>query len=89
MILPGLISLAFYKRRPTGAQILAGLAATIALSAVLGYVSPPGPLTQLGSVIVAIVGGVLLYAAILVFLLYRYQPRRAGAPLPPRPTPPT
>ncbi|MCI4319735.1 MAG: hypothetical protein L3K23_06365 [Thermoplasmata archaeon] len=89
MILPGLISLAFYKRRPTGAQIFAGLAATIALSAVLGYVSPPGPPTQLGSVIVAIVGGVLLYAAILVFLLYRYQPRRAGAPPPPRPTPPT
>jgi len=36
MILPGLVSLAFYKRTPTTAQIVVGLAATVALSAVMG-----------------------------------------------------
>jgi hypothetical protein len=88
MILPGLISLAFYKRRPSGVQIGASLAATVALSALLGFISPPGPLTQLGSVIVAIVGGVALYLAILAYLLYRYQPRHAGASVATQPAPP-
>lgn len=79
MILPGLISLAFYKRRPTAGQVALGLVATVALSAVLGYVSPGGPLGQWGSVVVAIIGGVLLYLAILAYLLYRYQPHREAA----------
>jgi uncharacterized membrane protein YeaQ/YmgE (transglycosylase-associated protein family) len=77
MFAPGVISLAFYKRRPSRVQVILGLVATIVLSALLGYISPSGPLTQLGSVIVAVVGGVILYVAILAYLLYRYQPRHA------------
>lgn len=79
MILPGLISVAFYRRRPSTAQVVLGVAATVVLSALLGYVSPPGPLTQLGSVVVAIAGGVLLYVGVLLYLVYRYQPRHAAA----------
>jgi hypothetical protein len=78
MMLPGLISIAFYKRRPSALQIGLGLAATVVLSALLGYVSPGGPLGQLGSVIVAVVGGVALYIAILWYLIYFYQPRHAN-----------
>ena len=88
MILPGLISLAFYKRRPSAAQVGLGLLATIALSSVLGYFSPSGPLGRTGSVVVAIVGGVLLYAGILAYLSYRYRHPRSetsGAPAPPTP----
>jgi hypothetical protein len=81
MILPGLISLAFYKRRPSTVQIVIGLVATVALSAVLGYVSPPGPLTRDGSVVVAIAGGVLLYFGILAYLYYRYQPTPTNPPM--------
>jgi drug/metabolite transporter (DMT)-like permease len=86
MILPGLVSLAFYKRRPSTPFIILGLAFTIALSAILGYVSPGGPIGQTGSVIVAIVGGVILYFAILAYLWYRRQPNPRD---PPVPTPPT
>jgi uncharacterized membrane protein YeaQ/YmgE (transglycosylase-associated protein family) len=82
MILPGLISLAFYRRRPSIVQIILGLAATVVLSALLGYVSPGGPLGQTGSVIVAIIGGVILYFGILAYLYYRYQPRHATPPVP-------
>jgi uncharacterized membrane protein YeaQ/YmgE (transglycosylase-associated protein family) len=77
MFAPGVISLAFYKRRPSRVQVILGLVATIVLSALLGYISPSGSLTQLGSVIAAVVGGVILYVAILAYLLYRYQPRHA------------
>jgi uncharacterized membrane protein YeaQ/YmgE (transglycosylase-associated protein family) len=85
VILPGLISIAFYKRRPSTGQIVLGLLATVVLSALLGYVSPAGPLTRDGSIIVAIVGGVILYFAVLAYLLYRYQPSHASSPMP---TPP-
>jgi len=88
MILPGLISIAFYKRRPTLVQIGLGLVATILLSAVLGYISPGGPLGQLGSVIVAIVGGVVIYFAILWYLIYVYQPKHAARPVPDSPSTP-
>jgi uncharacterized membrane protein YeaQ/YmgE (transglycosylase-associated protein family) len=81
MIAPGIISLAFYKRRPSRVQVILGLVATIVLSALLGYISPGGPLGQLGSVIVAVVGGVILYVAILAVLLYWYQPRHAKPPM--------
>jgi predicted MFS family arabinose efflux permease len=81
MFAPGVISLAFYKRRPSRVQVILGLIATIVLSALLGYVSPSGPLTQIGSVIVAVAGGVILYVAILAYLLYRYQPRHAKPPI--------
>jgi hypothetical protein len=88
MILPGLISLAFYKRAPTAAQVVLGLAATVALSAVLGYISPGGPLGQLGSVLVAIAGGVILYMAIWAYLQYRYRPAHATPAIPNSPAPP-
>lgn len=85
MILPGLVSLAFYRRRPNALQIVLGVIVTVILSALLGYVSPGGPLGQIGSVIVAVVGGLLLYFGILAYLIYRYQPSHAAAP---RTTPP-
>ncbi|MFZ0891732.1 MAG: hypothetical protein WB778_09685 [Thermoplasmata archaeon] len=85
---PGLISLALSKRRPRGAQITLDLAVTVVSSAQLGYISPAGPLGCLGSVVVAIIGGVILYVAILAYLIYRYQPHHTGSPNatpPPRP----
>jgi hypothetical protein len=88
MILPGLISLAFYKRRPSSAQIVLGLIATIALSAALGYISPGGPLGPWGSVLVAVIGGVLLYAGILAYLMYRYQPAHSLSARPANPPDP-
>jgi len=89
MIAPGIISLAFYKRRPSRVQVILGLIATVVLSALLGYISPGGPLGQVGSIILAVVGGVILYVAILVVLLYWYQPRHAKTPMatPPAPAP--
>jgi uncharacterized membrane protein YeaQ/YmgE (transglycosylase-associated protein family) len=89
MFAPGIISLAFYKRRPSRVQVILGLVATVVLSALLGYISPSGPLTQVGSVIVAVIGGVILYVAILAYLLYRYQPKHAKSPMakPPAPAP--
>jgi uncharacterized membrane protein YeaQ/YmgE (transglycosylase-associated protein family) len=87
MFAPGIISLAFYKRRPSRVQVILGLIATVVLSALLGYISPGGPLGQLGSVILAVVGGVILYIAILAVLLYWYQPRHAKPPVPTPSTP--
>jgi hypothetical protein len=88
MILPGLISIAFYRKRPTPVQIALGLVATIALSAALGYISPGGPLGQLGSVIVAIIGGVAIYFVILWYLISVYQPKHAASAAPNSPTSP-
>jgi len=89
MILPGLVSLAFYKRPPSRRTVLLGLGFTVVLSALLGYISPGGPIGQLGSVLVAIAGGVALYFAILVFLRTRYareiHPAAATHPEPPTP----
>ena len=82
MFAPGIISLAFYKRRPSRVQVILGLVATIVLSALLGYISPGGPLGQVGSVILAVIGGVILYVVILAVLLYWYQPRHAKPPMP-------
>jgi len=84
MILPGLISIAFYRKRPTAGQVSVGVVATVLLSAALGYVSPGGPLGRTGSVIVAIAGGLAIYFAILGYLVYVYQPRHAA----PQPSPP-
>ena len=81
MFAPGIISLAFYKRRPSLVQVILGLVATVVLSALLGYVSPGGVLGQIGSVILAVVGGVILYVVILAVLIYWYQPRHAKPPM--------
>ena len=87
MFAPGIISLAFYKRRPSRVQVILGLIATIVLSALLGYISPSGGIGQLASVILAIIGGVILYVAILAYLIYRYQPKHAKPPTQKPPTP--
>jgi len=87
MILPGLISLVFYKRPPRRTQVILGLIATIVLSAALGYISPPGPLGVDSSIVVAIVGGVAIYFAILAYLQFRYYPKHAGAAAPPAQSP--
>jgi len=87
MFVPGIISLAFYKRRPGRVQVILGLVATIVLSALLGYILPSGSLGQVGSVIRAVVGGVILYVVILEVLLYWYQPRHAKPRTQTAPTP--
>ena len=87
MFAPGIISLAFYKRRPSRTQITLGLIATIVLSAFLGYYSPSGGIGWLASVILAIIGGAILYVAILAYLIYRYQPKHAKQPMTKPPTP--
>jgi tellurite resistance protein TehA-like permease len=88
MILPGLISFAFYKRRPSTIQVSLGLLATVALSAILGYFSPGGPLGRNGSIVVAIVGGVILYFGILAFLFYRFRHLQTESPKPTSPSVP-
>ena len=77
MILPGLISAAFYRRRPSGLQITLGLVFTVVLSGLLGYVQDAGTSRVWENVALAIVGGVVLYVAILAYLVYSYFPKRA------------
>ena len=86
MFAPGIISLAFYKRRPSRVQVILGLIATIVLSALLGYISPSDGIGQLGSVILAVIGGVILYVVILAYLIYRYQPKHTKPPMATQPT---
>ena len=76
MILPGLIPLVFYKRPPSRLQIALGLVGTIVLSGLLGYLQLAGSPRVWENVVAAIIGGVLLYVAILAYLVYRYYPRR-------------
>jgi len=80
MILPGLISVAFYRRRPSRTLIGLGLVPTIVLSALLGYVSPSGPVGQAGSVVIAIVGAVALYFGILWYLSSHQRPTSPPPP---------
>ncbi len=75
MILPGLISVAFYRRRPTSLQIALGLVFTIALSGLIGYVQDYGTSRVWENTILAVVGGLILYVAILVYLVYYYLPK--------------
>lgn len=86
MILPGLISAAFYRRRPTLLQNAGGLTFTVVLSGLLGYLQDAGTSRVWWNVALAILGGVVLYAAILAYLVYVYLPKRAAretAPVPP------
>jgi uncharacterized BrkB/YihY/UPF0761 family membrane protein len=92
MILPGLISVAFYRRRPTAVQIILGLVFTILISGLLGYVQDYGTSRVWENTIVAIIGGVILYVAILAFMVYYYLPRHMatkGQSSPPPSTPPS
>lgn len=76
MILPGLISIAFYRRRPTALQIALGLVFTVVVSALLGYWQDAGTSFVWYNVILAIIGGVILYVAILAYFVYVYFPKR-------------
>jgi hypothetical protein len=78
MMLPGLISLAFYNRRPTRVQVWLGLLPTVMVSAVLGAVLAPGPLSRTEAILAAAVSSVALYGAILPVLGTR-EPRAAAA----------
>jgi hypothetical protein len=85
MILPGLISAVFYRRRPSALQISLGVVFTVVLSGLLGYVQDVGTSRVWENVALAIAGGVILYVAILAYLVYWYFPKhaKAGEPLAP------
>jgi hypothetical protein len=90
MILPGLISAVFYRRRPSWSQVSLGLAFTIALSGLLGYIQDAGTSRVWDNVAIAIVGGVVLYVAILAYIVYVHLPklerlREAQTAMPPAP----
>jgi hypothetical protein len=76
MFAPGLIAAVMYRRRPTGLQIALGVAFTVAISALLGYIQDVGTARVWENVALAIIGGVVLYVAILAYLLYIYFPKR-------------
>lgn len=78
MMLPGLISLAFYRRRPRLGQVVLGLVPTVALSAVLGYPFAGNPLSHGGPIVgplAAAVTGAILYLAGVAYFYYRYRQR--------------
>jgi glucose-6-phosphate-specific signal transduction histidine kinase len=89
MMLPGLISVAFYKRRPPWSQVVLGLVVTVALSAVLGYPFVGNPLSHGGPIVGPLLGaisGAVLYLVIVAIIFYhywgRFRPRAGGgAPL--------
>ena len=76
MFAPGLISAVFYRRRPTGLQIALGVAFTIALSGLLGYIQDAGTSRVWENVALAIILGVALYVAILAYLVYVHFPKK-------------
>ena len=79
MILPGLISAAFYRRRPSPIQVAGGVVFTIVLSGLLGYLQDAGTSHVWWNVAFAIIGGLVLYVAILLYLVYVYFPKQAAA----------
>lgn len=88
MMLPGLISVAFYRRRPTVGQITLGLVFTVVVSGLLGYVQDYGTSRVWENAILAIVLGLVLYMAILAYLWYVYFPKHE-APRPVSNPPPS
>ena len=76
MFAPGLIAAVFYRRRPTRLQNALGLSFTVAVSGLLGYIQDAGTSRVWENVALAIVLGIVLYAAILAYLVYVYFPRR-------------
>ncbi|MCI4324481.1 MAG: hypothetical protein L3K00_01140 [Thermoplasmata archaeon] len=67
-----------------------GVAFTVAVSALLGYIQDVGTSRVWENVVLAIIGGVILYVAILAYLVYVYFPKReklAPPADPPRSTP--
>ena len=91
MMLPGLISVAFYRRRPSASQITWGLVFTIAVSGLLGYIQDYGTSRVWENTILAIILGLVLYFAILAYLWYIYFPKHEALSVmsnPPPSTPP-
>ena len=82
MIAPGLISAIFYRRPPSRVQIALGSAFTIVVSGLLGYLQDMGTSFVWANTVIAIVGGLILYFAILAYLVYVYFPKRAKADSP-------
>ncbi len=83
MFAPGLVSAVFYRRRPSALQIALGVAFTIVVSGLLGYLQDVGTSRVWENAALAIVGGLILYGVILAYLWYVYFPRRerpAAAP---------
>jgi hypothetical protein len=85
MIVPGLISAVFYRRRPTKLQIALGVAFTVVVSGALGYIQDVGTSRVWENVALAIIGGVILYVAILAYLVYVYFPKRERLAAPSQP----
>jgi quinol-cytochrome oxidoreductase complex cytochrome b subunit len=92
MMLPGLISIAFYRRRPTTGQITLGFIFTVVVSGLLGYIQDYGTSRVWENTILAIVLGLVLYLAILAYLWLCYFPKheapRPVSGLPPSTPPP-
>jgi hypothetical protein len=85
MFAPGLISAVFYRRRPSRGQIALGVAFTVAVSGLLGYIQDAGTSRVWENVALAIIGGVIIYVAILAYLVYVYFPKRERRTAPPQP----
>jgi Mn2+/Fe2+ NRAMP family transporter len=85
MFAPGLVAAVFYRRRPSRAQIALGVAFTVVFSGLLGYVQDAGTSRVWENVVLAIVFGMVLYAAILAYLAYVYFPKRERDSAPPNP----
>ncbi len=60
MILPGLISVVFYRKAPTATQLTLGLVFTIVISGLLGFWQDYGTSRVWENTIIAIIGGVIL-----------------------------
>jgi hypothetical protein len=82
MFAPGLISAAFYRRRPGALQISLGIVFTVVVSGLLGYIQDYGTSRVWTNVALAIAGGLIIYLAILAYLLYVYFPKRTRGPSP-------
>lgn len=76
MFAPGLIAAVLYRRRPTRLQIALGIAFTVVVSGLLGYIQDVGTSGVWENVVLAIVLGLILYLAILAYLFYVYFPKR-------------
>lgn len=76
MFAPGLIAAALYRRRPSAVQIALSVSFTVVVSGLLGYVQDVGTSRVWENVALAIALGLLLYLAILAYLLYVYFPKR-------------
>lgn len=77
MFAPGLISAVFYRRRPTTAQIALGVGFTVVGSGLLGYLQDAGTSRVWENVALAIGLGLVLYVAILAYLVFVHFPRQS------------